>query len=344
MASEAITDQRNRHYMMNVTRVYVRPGTLCPLVDSELTSEYGVDLVAEPKDAHWIIAASIKFLVAYSLKYPFKRFLYYTTEPRHSHLIRKKYQAAPLLPKIEIMNSFTGDVFWNNFHFLGSYHFDNGNNLDINLHGALGPISKKSLNLDSRLKTAATFFTYRINDKKSPCIVDGIDRDLEITRCTYALALNQAGLCDVYGRGWPAGISREDSGFQSAHPLRLNWWTRKLVLLAEYRYNLCLENTAANYYCTEKLWHAIQAGTLPIYWSGNTTIYETFPKNSFIDLTDFCGPEQLIECMKTMSEDEYVSRMNICRATFDACIAERRETIANERRAHIEKVVARLRQ
>ncbi len=327
--------------MSHFTRVFVRPGTVCPLDDQALNSEYRIQLVAEPREAQWIVASSIRFLTAYSIRYPFKHFLYYTNEPRHSHLTTKTYRAAPLLPKIEIMNGFTGDVFWNNFHFLGSYHFDPGNNLDIDLQAELGPISKVSPILD-RQKTAATFFTYRLGDKRSPCAVDGVDRDLEVTRCTYALALHRAGLCDVYGGGWPRGVSREDSGFQSAHPSHRNWWTRKLHLLSEYRYNLCLENTAADYYCTEKLWHAIQAGTLPVYWSGNTRIFETFPKKSFIDLTDFQDPGQLVECIKTMSDDEYVRRMNICRATYDACIGARRATIANERRAHVEKVAARL--
>jgi hypothetical protein len=63
--------------------------------------------------------------------------------------------------------------------------------------------------------------------------------------------------------------------------------------------------------------------SLPIYWSGNTKIFDTFPENSFIDVTDLARPAQLVECMKKMSEDEYVSRMNLCRATFDACIAKR---------------------
>ena len=166
-------------------------------------------------------------------------------------------------------------------------------------------------------------------------MVDGVDRDLEATRCNYALALHRAGICDIYGSGWPAGVSQEDSR------ALVNWWTRKLEILPQYRYSLCLENTAMNYYCTEKIWHAIQAGTLPIYWGGNTTIFDIFPKGSFIDITNFSGSDQLIELLKTMSEDEYVRRMNLCRATFDACIAVRRETIANERRVHIERLVSR---
>jgi len=322
-------------------KIYLRPGMACPLTDSDLASEYDLELVAEPKQAHWIVASSVKFLAAYSLRYPFKRFLFYSNEPRRSQLMEKQYRAVPMLPAIEVMNGFTGDVFWNNFHFLGSYHYDSRNNLDIDLHKPLGPLSKEG-STRRRRKTVATFFTYR--RKSKPFMVDGVDRSLEAVRQTYALALKQAGLCDIYGDGWPAGISQESSGFQSAHSSRLNWWTRKLQILSDYRYNLCLENTAANYYCTEKVWHAIQAGTLPIYSSQNTTIFETFPKNSFIDVAEFRGPEELVECLKTMSEAEYINRMNSCRETFDVCISERKKTVANERRAHVEKLVARLRQ
>ena len=203
--------------MSHFTRVFVRPGTVCPLDDQALNSEYHIQSVAEPREAQWIVASSIRFLTAYSIRYPFKHFLYYTNEPRHSHLTTKTYRAAPLLPKIEIMNGFTGDVFWNNFHFLGSYHFDPGNNLDIDLQAELGPISKVSPILD-RQKTAATFFTYRLGDKRSPCAVDGVDRDLEVTRCTYALALHRAGLCDVYGGGWPRGVSRGTQVFSQHIP------------------------------------------------------------------------------------------------------------------------------
>ncbi len=320
-------------------KIYLKPGTVCPLTDAAMASEYDLELVAEANDANWIVASSIKLLIAYSLRYPRKRFLYYSNEPRHSALMQKQYQAIPMFPAIEIMNAFTGDVFWNNFHFLGSYHFDTSNSLDIDLHRPLAPLSKAGARRRRR-KTAATFFTYRPTSKS--LVVDGIDRNLEVVRRTYALVLNQAGLCDIYGDGWPDGISQESSGFQSSHPSHLNWWTRKLQVLSDYRYNLCLENTAASHYCTEKLWHAIQAGTLPIYSSQNTTIFETFPEESFIDVAEFRDPGQLVECLKTMSETEYINRVNRCRETFNACIAERQKTIAHEARAHIEKLLARL--
>jgi hypothetical protein len=238
------------------------------------------------------------------------------------------------------MNVYTGDVFWHNFHFLGSYHYDISGGLEVDIHTPLRPLSSKDLAPTDKRRVAA-FVTYRL-DRDTSCVIDGMNRDLEVTRSSYAMALYEAGLCDIYGGNWPQGVSREDSGFSSTEAT-IPWWVRKLSVLAGYRYNLCPENTNADYYCTEKIWHAIQAGTLPIYRGADATIYEVFPRNSFIDLADFDSPDSLIHFLQMLSENEYLDRINRCREAFNRCITERRETIANDPWLHIERIMKRLR-
>jgi len=326
---------------MKAIKVFLKPGIPCPLAHKSLRAEYGVELTTQPGQAHWIIVDRAKSLVPYFLKYPGKRYLVYTNEPKNSRTTSKQFRPLPLLPKIEIMNVFTGDVFWHHFHFLGSYHSDIRGGLDVDLHTPLSPLSREDLApIDKRL--VAAFFTYRLKDNTS-CVVDGINRDLEPTRCSYARALYQAGLCDIYGSNWPAGMSTEDSSYTSPLQATIPWWTRKLSLLPGYRYNLCPENTLADYYCTEKIWHAIQAGTLPIYWGANTRIFEIFPKNSFIDLADFPSPESLIHFLQMLPENEYLNRINACREAFNRCITERRKTLADDPKLHMERLMKRLR-
>ena len=83
---------------------------------------------------------------------------------------------------------------------------------------------------------------------------------------------------------------------------------------------------------------------MPIYWGAKTTIYEIFPKNSFIDLADFDSPESLIHYLQGLSEDEYLNRINKCREVFNRCITERRKTIADDPRLHLERLMKRSRQ
>jgi len=339
--SESRVREEASYQAMKGIKVFVKPGTPSPLSNKTLRLEHGVEVVAQPEQADWIMACRVKSLIPYFLRHPGKRYLVYATEPRLSRSTSKQFRPAPLLPKIELMTVFTGDVFWHNFHFLGSYHSDIEQNLDLDLHQSLRPLSREDLaSVDKR--PVAALFTYRITSNTA-YIVDGTDRDLELTRCSHATALYQAGLCDIYGSNWPRGMSKEDSGFTSMPDAIVPWWTRKLSLLSGYRYNLCLENTAADYYCTEKIWHAIQAGTLPIYWGANTTIYDIFPRNSFIDLADFDSPESLIEYLHQLPEDEYLGRINRCREVFNRCITERRNTLADDPGLHMEKLLKRLR-
>ncbi|MEM9526630.1 MAG: glycosyltransferase family 10, partial [Bacteroidota bacterium] len=44
---------------------------------------------------------------------------------------------------------------------------------------------------------------------------------------------------------------------------------KKLSFLSDFRFNICPENTNQPGYVTEKLFHAVAAGCIPIYWGSN---------------------------------------------------------------------------
>jgi hypothetical protein len=61
---------------------------------------------------------------------------------------------------------------------------------------------------------------------------------------------------------------------------------KKLEIISNYKFNLCLENSLHPGYYTEKLFHAKTAGCVPIYWADENASKD-FNSKSFINLFDF---------------------------------------------------------
>lgn len=244
-----------------------------------------------------------------------KKFLVWTNEPR--------FDTTPPAVKarnVRVMNVYSGDVFWHNLHFLGAYH----NSYHVNLGIDIGAFPGRELSaheVESRPRFCAAVFSYR-DPGESALYIDGQDVDLNARRQSLALELYRRGLADISGKDWPSEVEIiENSGWGfsgSGH-----WWTRKLELLQQYRFNLCYENTVAPHYCTEKIWHAIAAGCLPIYYGKGTRIYDTFPRGSFIDGSEYESNEALIEFLLGLSPAEHALRYNQCLGAMrKACAAK----------------------
>jgi hypothetical protein len=77
----------------------------------------------------------------------------------------------------------------------------------------------------------------------------------------------------------------------------------KLDFLRPYKFNLAYENAALEGYTTEKLFEAMKARCVPIYW-GNPRINEEFNPRSFLNRADFASDEALIERIKQIDEDD----------------------------------------
>ncbi|RZJ58447.1 MAG: hypothetical protein EOO55_00650 [Hymenobacter sp.] len=236
----------------------------------------------------------------------FRKFIIWTNEPRFN------YSESSYVDKNSVaMNVYTKNVFLHNLHFLGSYHCNFDVNLGIVLHQP--PYVALTAEKLKKRKFCAAIFTYQ-KPEKSAFIVNKKNIDLYALRQNLAYFMYLAGKADIVGSNWPAEISVvESSGFESGNLLeKTEWWDVKIKLLRNYKFNICFENTSYPHYCTEKIWHAIASGCLPIYYGEGTLIYETFPENSFIDAAKFKSNESLLSFLEEMTPEEHIARYNLC--------------------------------
>jgi len=59
-------------------------------------------------------------------------------------------------------------------------------------------------------------------------------------------------------------------------------YEEKVKFLQSYKFNICFENACAPGYTTEKIYHAMLANCIPIYW-GNPLVHRDFNSKSFIN-------------------------------------------------------------
>lgn len=77
----------------------------------------------------------------------------------------------------------------------------------------------------------------------------------------------------------------------------------KHAFISGSRFNLALENYALPGYTTEKLYQAMAARCIPVYF-GNPDIAEDFNPESFINITDFASDAEAIEHILQVDMDE----------------------------------------
>ena len=302
----------------------------------------GIRFVEKAAQAEVIVSHSSRTLLPYRVLFPWKRFLVWTNEPRFDRNLHTPLSVVDL-SRVDVMNVFTGNIFWNNLHFLGSYHFNSDVDLGIDLSKPLALLRREDVHGFEK-KSAVAFFCYR-GHRDTSFIKDGVDIDLERVRIQIALTGKKRGLADIIGKDWPAGLTLENSGFGcevQREGRAVSWWDRKMEMLKAYHFNICLENTACAYYCTEKIWHAIASGCLPIYHGKGTTIYETFPRGSFLDSSEFADFDKLFDAVEAMTLDEYVERMNACIEAFNQACAEKSRTIHDSIREATGKILTQL--
>jgi hypothetical protein len=70
--------------------------------------------------------------------------------------------------------------------------------------------------------------------------------------------------------------------------------TGKQNFLRPYKFNICFENKSIPGYTTEKIYEAMLARCIPIYW-GSPRIHEEFNPKCFLNYFDFPSEEALIE-------------------------------------------------
>ena len=97
----------------------------------------------------------------------------------------------------------------------------------------------------------------------------------------------------------------------------------KLEFLSSYRFTIAFENTSADGYITEKIVHALIAGSIPVYW-GSPDVAERYNPDAFVNCHDFGSfgevIEQILEIEADPSRLEAMRRAAMLHA--DSCIPD----------------------
>lgn len=268
---------------MNIYQV--EPMTYTPFAQESFLSQLareGFVLVDHPNQADLLLSRSFDDLLPVLQKYTScQEALIWTHEPRFDTTF-SKVQYLRNGAKVHIMNCYTKDIYCDNYRYCFCYE----ESLPVpNYQGFTREKGKK-------IATIASFKDLGALQK------DNINIDLTALRNQIAMEGYRLGKGDLYGPGWPPGMAIEDFRY---HEDRKN---KKIDTLKKYHFNLCFENTNIAYYCTEKIWECLAAGCLPIYY-GNDTIYEDFPRESFLDYRKFQSPIDLFRYIENMDIQEY---------------------------------------
>lgn len=82
----------------------------------------------------------------------------------------------------------------------------------------------------------------------------------------------------------------------------LRWWDHLHCAMSHYKFVLAIENTVTESYVTEKLYYALDAGAVPIYF-GAPNVWDFVPPNSIIDGSKFSSMEELASYVKAVADD-----------------------------------------
>ena len=201
----------------------------------------GVALVDTPEEADILIARRLEALIPTGGLA--KKRAIWTHEPRYNMAQTSPVTTPAITGPIHVMNCYTGDL-------------------------NTGPLSfgpRGSLDRDAAIRGFAAkprrtvmLATYRAN---SEFFVGGQDISLVGLRNAIALHFQRHGECDVWGKRWPEAVrvTGENRGGE--------WIGRKMAVLRDYGINIAYENSHFRYYVTEKIWHAVAAGCLPVSWA-----------------------------------------------------------------------------
>jgi hypothetical protein len=135
-------------------------------------------------------------------------------------------------------------------------------------------------------------------------------REYYSTRIEATAYLAGIDAIDLYGRGWDRSLWAKES----------RWWPywrhhsalqkvykgpcpSKWDVLSKYEFCLCFENNPMAGYVTEKLFHCLYAGTIPLYL-GAPDITSIIPPSCYIDCRRFSNWAEMWEYTKNLSTSE----------------------------------------
>lgn len=120
------------------------------------------------------------------------------------------------------------------------------------------------------------------------------------------------GQLDLYGRGWNS-LWRIPPRYRKQLALILKDGVvavdNKIETISKYKFNLCFENVRYPGYVTEKIFDAMMAGTIPVYY-GAPDIVDFVPPQAFIDASKFSSLEELHHSMANISLNAAMEMLN----------------------------------
>ena len=228
-----------------------------PSFINKLKNKHKIRVIKNINQANIILSSYLNILKKYESKFgKTKKYLLWTHEPYHNYSLKSK------IGLIEIMNCYTQDVFTHNFRY---FYFKSP--LPINLNNSYQRLGD--------CVVLSTFYDFKYYEKNPKTI---LPIRYQLIESGY-----KKGFLKVHGKNWNNHSFIESEGNSRNQGDRRK---SKAEILGKYRFNLCIENALAPYYVTEKIWEPIKYGCLPIYFS-NSTIYEIFPRDSFVDVRNY---------------------------------------------------------
>lgn len=113
---------------------------------------------------------------------------------------------------------------------------------------------------------------------------------------------------DLFGNQWNKPVTKWQKRFPwlvKKHTSYRGGALKKIETLSRYKFTLCYENVSdVKGYVTEKIFDALHARTIPIYW-GATNVDQFVDADTFLDRRKFKNDEDLAKYLKQMTEENY---------------------------------------
>ena len=89
----------------------------------------------------------------------------------------------------------------------------------------------------------------------------------------------------------------------------------KVLFLSDYKFTIAAENKKRNGYTTEKLFHALVSGGVPIYW-GSESVNKDFNPERFINVEDFNSYDELLNEIIYLDQNDRAYKQKISKPIF----------------------------
>lgn len=98
-----------------------------------------------------------------------------------------------------------------------------------------------------------------------------------------------------------------NTGYRVPFENHASGYSKKLNIFGEYKFSLCYENGSHPGYVTEKLYHGLYAGTVPIYW-GSPCVGLDFNTRRFVSRHDFASDQDMLDYIVHLDSDDEAYR------------------------------------